>query len=72
MSDIKEQPAYTQQPVTEQQQPVTYQQQPAPQAQPGFAAYQAVTGTEEWSNGIFDCFENAPDNLCSSPRCSFN
>jgi hypothetical protein len=40
-------------------------QQPAAQPQPAYAKHQNVTGTEEWSNGIFDCFENSPDNLCT-------
>ncbi|KAI9052011.1 hypothetical protein LZ554_004265 [Drepanopeziza brunnea f. sp. 'monogermtubi'] len=38
-------------------------EQTAPQPQPTYANYQPTTGTEEWSNGIFDCFKGA-DNLC--------
>lgn len=38
--------------------------QPPPQAQPStISKLQASTGTEEWSDDIFNCFEG-PDNLC--------
>ncbi|PMD52441.1 uncharacterized protein K444DRAFT_543603 [Hyaloscypha bicolor E] len=38
-------------------------QQPAGQAQPTLSKLQAQTGTEEWHDDIFNCFEG-PDNLC--------
>ena len=38
--------------------------QPTDQAQPTtLSKLQASTGTEEWSDDIFNCFEG-PDNLC--------
>ena len=40
-------------------------QQPATQAQPSqMSKLQQVTGTEEWHDDIFNCFEG-PDNLCT-------
>jgi len=37
--------------------------QPAPQPEPSYKKYSEQTGTEEWQNDLFDCFEG-PDNLC--------
>jgi hypothetical protein len=46
-------------------------QQPAGQAQPTLSKLQAQTGTEEWHDDIFNCFEG-PDNLCEfSPQQYF-
>jgi len=51
MTDVKapEEPIVSQQPVT--------------QTQPTLSKLQQVTGTEEWHDDIFNCFEG-PDNLC--------
>jgi hypothetical protein len=66
MSEIQEQAAVeTKQAITEapasQGQPVAQ-----PQQQPdGFLSQHRVeTGSHEWKDGLLDCFDNAPDNLC--------
>jgi hypothetical protein len=45
-------------------------QQPAPQAQPvdspAYKQVTSVTGSEDWTNDIFDCFKG-DDNLCMFP-----
>ena len=46
--------------------------QPAPQPEPSYKKYSEQTGTEEWQNDLFDCFEG-PDHLCTSlPPSSIN
>jgi hypothetical protein len=42
-------------------------QQPGTQAQPTLSKLQQVTGTEEWHDDIFNCFEG-PNNLCGYSR----
>jgi Cys-rich protein (TIGR01571 family) len=62
-TEVKEQPAP--QPTTETQ-PAS---QPQPVAQPQgqfLAKHRAVTGSQEWSDGLFDCFHDSQDNLCTS------
>jgi hypothetical protein len=71
MAEIQAEPATETKAVTEA--PAA---QPQPVAQPqqnpdGFLAKHRVeTGTTEWKDGLFDCFENAPNYLCMlSSRC---
>lgn len=66
MSEIQEQAAVeTKQAITEapasQGQPVAQ-----PQQQPGgfLSQHRVETGSHEWKDGLLDCFDNAPDNLC--------
>jgi hypothetical protein len=57
-TEIKEQP--TAQPTNEMQ--------PVAQPQGQFMDQpRAVTGPQEWSDGLLDCFHNSTDNLCTSP-----
>ncbi|TVY27993.1 Protein plant cadmium resistance 7-like [Lachnellula hyalina] len=61
MSEVKEAPPTT---------PIT--KQPVPQSQPvdspAYKQITAVTGTEKWTNGLFDCF-TGDDNLCLKGFC---
>jgi hypothetical protein len=46
---------------------VVTQQPPANTAQPAYKKYQEKTGSQEWLNDKWDCFEG-PDNLCMLSR----
>lgn len=53
-------------PVVDQQPPVQQAPQAQPVDSPAYKQITSVTGTENWTHDIFDCFKGE-DNLCKFP-----